>query len=569
MATPEEVIRQVFIARQAQWSYRIDDFVDQGLDEIKAAIRTAKEDTIRKLRKFRRGTWSEKRATDMLDELDRLGAGIKAKTAEDISNLAAAVGTESLNMHSDILSFGGRVGFNRVALSAAQLKSFFQNTPIGGALLTDWVDRAFDFQLQERIKREIASGVLRGEGYRALSNRIKLGFDNITNKEAETLTRTYVQSANVGAMDAVYNANRDVVKGREWSSVMEPGYKTDGRGTCPRCAALDGEVFTAGTRPQMPLHPNCRCVWLPVTKSYKELGLDIPEIEKVYKPVVERSYKRGRLGGKIKRVDFYKGDYSSWFAKQAPALQDRVIGQTRAELVRNGSIEFKNIIDRRTGRLLTLEELGFTPGKLPTLTRPTQLQIRELIAKLRLTALDSEPGTTRLLQSALEGKDAELVGLPFRIKNAKSTLRKVNKELDANVKWTLKDLTEGDVNDILRYTAQIDTRQYTEVLQDTLRTLKDGKHKVLRVTNYWETPNYKGVNVVMRNPQGIKYELQFHTPESIDVKENISHKFYELIRASKDKKKIAGWTKQMQDGWKSVPRPQNIKDVKNQAFKKR
>lgn len=96
-----------------------------------------------------------------------------------------------------------------------------------------------------------------------------------------------------------------------------------------------------------------------MTKSYKELGLNIEEIGQAYRPVVERAYKIGRMGGKVKWVDFYQGDYASWFEKQEKRLQDRVIGPNRGELVRSGAVDFKELVDRRTGRLLTLDELGF------------------------------------------------------------------------------------------------------------------------------------------------------------------------------------------------------------------
>jgi len=710
--TPEQILRQVFIAQQTMWAYKLDEFSNASVAELQKSISTARQNTLLKLRKYKKGSWSEQRANDVLDELDRLTAGVKLKITDDVGTIAATAGVESLKAHESVISFGGRVGINKVAVSADQLKSFFLKTPVGGSLLSEWVDKAFSYQLQDRIKNEIGAGVLRGEGYRELAARIRKGFDNVSRKEAETLVRTYVQSANVGAMNAVYDANTDIVKGREWSSVMEAGYKTDGRGTCPRCAALDGEVFTDKNRPVMPLHPNCyrddvevytnhgfklikdvklgerclslnpesldleyvsvvatiaqpfegelvrfhsrnfelsvtpnhsmfvkprnhkrtacgwrfvcaedvrqgfviyrssewsgadksyvligdrklstkwfvqfmawwlsdgsivstraghisisqdrnsnpkqydsivdivrnvtnarvvtgdtsisfvdhvlynylkqfghsfekyipdeikmlsknhlrlfldtyakgdgysrdgrefksctnfrseisyfttskkmaddigellikvgrrpsfglrlykgreirirgskakqnhnvwvirecynrqsvlgktgikksrekykgfvycvqlekfhtllvrqngkvcwsgncRCVWLPVTKSYRELGLDIDEIEKVYKPVIDRAYRIGMMGGKLKKVEFYKGDYASWYLTQPPRIQRRILGRRRADLIRDGIIDFKDIVDLRTGRLLTLKELGFSLSGKP------------------------------------------------------------------------------------------------------------------------------------------------------------------------------------------------------------
>ena len=200
-------------------------------------------------------------------------------------------------------------------------------------------------------------------------------------------------------------------------------------------------------------------------------------------------------------------------------------------------------------------------GGLPT-AAPTAAEIRQFGAQIKTVALDSEPATTKVLTDiARANEGVKMEGLPFRIKSSKSMLRKMRKELDDNPKWLLKELADEDVNDILRYTMLVDEGKYTAITSNTLTTLVDQGHEVLLVKNYWGKPGYKGINTVLRNPQGTKYELQFHTPRSIEVKEKISHPLYEKIRMSKDPVKIKKWTAEMDDAWKSVNLPKGVLDI--------
>lgn len=93
-----------------------------------------------------------------------------------------------------------------------------------------------------------------GEGYRKLVKRVMAasgeGFA-ITQREATTLVRTYVQSANTGAQEAVFKRNEDVIKGYKRVETL------DNR-TCRICALADGTVYDLHEeRPSLPAHPNC------------------------------------------------------------------------------------------------------------------------------------------------------------------------------------------------------------------------------------------------------------------------------------------------------------------------
>ena len=61
----------------------------------------------------------------------------------------------------------------------------------------------------------------------------------------------------------------EVVKGVELLCALDER-------TCLKCLELD----RSQNPPELPIHEGCRCVTLPVTKTFKDLGIDLPELPK-------------------------------------------------------------------------------------------------------------------------------------------------------------------------------------------------------------------------------------------------------------------------------------------------
>lgn len=49
---------------------------------------------------------------------------------------------------------------------------------------------------------------------------------------------------------------------------------------------------------------------------------------------------------------------------------------------------------------------------------------------------------------------------------------------------------------------------------------------------------YQGINTVFVTPDGNPFELQFHTPESLSMKEEECHSSYEKFRTATDSRKM-------------------------------
>jgi hypothetical protein len=93
----------------------------------------------------------------------------------------------------------------------------------------------------------------------------------------------------------------------------------------------------------------------------------------------------------------------------------------------------------------------------------------------------------------------------------------------------LDDAMAG-VGDALRYTAIIPTDSYASGINAVLDGLRARGYDVPKVENMWDESNmYRAIHADVTSPDGVRIELQFHTPESIAVKGTI-HKDYELAR---------------------------------------
>lgn len=112
---------------------------------------------------------------------------------------------------------------------------------------------------------------------------------------------------------------------------------------CLSCAPLDGKVFPLDKGARPPLHANCRCTTTPVTKSFRELGIDIDDI-----PADTRSSMDGQVAADI--------TYNQWLKKQPLSVQEMALGKTRAQLFRNGGLSIEQFTNRNRATI-TLDEL--------------------------------------------------------------------------------------------------------------------------------------------------------------------------------------------------------------------
>jgi hypothetical protein len=86
------------------------------------------------------------------------------------------------------------------------------------------------------------------------------------------------------------------------------------------------------------------------------------------------------------------------------------------------------------------------------------------------------------------------------------------------------------IKDTVRYTLVADASTLSADVRSTIGDLRDRGYQVLEVKNsFQDGATYKGINATLRSPDGQVFELQFHTPESLEVKGQ-THGLFEELR---------------------------------------
>jgi SPP1 gp7 family putative phage head morphogenesis protein len=114
-------------------------------------------------------------------------------------------------------------------------------------------------QMEAEIRAVLIEGIKEGVGAEELARRVADRID-IASSRAERIARTEIIGANAqGALDQY---RRLGVRGVE----LQAEFATAGDDqVCVKCEELAGKVYTLDeAEGVIPVHPNCRCAWLPV-----------------------------------------------------------------------------------------------------------------------------------------------------------------------------------------------------------------------------------------------------------------------------------------------------------------
>ena len=145
---------------------------------------------------------------------------------------------------------------------------------------------------------------------------------------------------------------------------------------------------------------------------------------------------------------------------------------------------------------------------------------------------ECEPVVTDLLRrlGSQSPFGARLVGLEHRRKGQDRLKEKIADGLDARLAPDFV-LAASKVSDAVRYTYCLDAEQYAAGYADIHERLESAGYRMTFRANRWIGDlEYRGMNTRWLTPEGDRFELQFHTPESFFAKELLTHEPYERIR---------------------------------------
>ncbi len=127
--------------------------------------------------------------------------------------------------------------------------------------------------------------------------------------------------------------------------------------------------------------------------------------------------------------------------------------------------------------------------------------------------------------------DRHLAGLKHMLKGEDRLKEKIAERLTAKPGRTVQQALSG-ISDPVRFTFSYSPQRYADGVLADVERLKAEGFELLRLKNLWTNGQYKGINSQWHRPEtGLRVEVQFHTPESLEAKE-LTHEAYERIRSS-------------------------------------
>jgi hypothetical protein len=122
-----------------------------------------------------------------------------------------------------------------------------------------------------------------------------------------------------------------------------------------------------------------------------------------------------------------------------------------------------------------------------------------------------------------------LEGLDCRLKGEQRLREKIEHTARGNPDVPVEQVAR-DIPDAIRYTFCAATAEYTDGFWEIRQRLEERGYHMYQCKNLWESQEYKGVNSRWITPDGQRFEVQFHTPESFHAKQHLTHWAYEQIR---------------------------------------
>ena len=249
---------------------------------------------------------------------------------------------QELDFQTEIVNKESPVPIKTIA--AEQVFAAALAKPFQGELLSEFFAKLSE-QKATLITNALRMGLIEGQTTGAIVKQIrgtrqlqfKDGILAITRRNAESVVLTALAHFQNFAQESLYDANDDIIKGFRYTATLDTR-------TTELCASRDGNFYKMGEpKPAIPAHYRCRSRYVPVLKSFKELGLDADE----FTPSTRASMD-GQVPDKL--------TYSDWLGKQSEARQAKVLGKAKAELFRQGDLPLDKFVSP-SGHVYTLDQL--------------------------------------------------------------------------------------------------------------------------------------------------------------------------------------------------------------------
>lgn len=162
----------------------------------------------------------------------------------------------------------------------------------------------------ERARDMLVSHFTQGETPTDIGRKMSDVFGTTTAR-AQTIARTETMRAYRTSTVEIFR-EENVIKAWRW--VAQMSYST-----CIACIMMDGQEFSLDD--DMDSHPNCRCVQIPITKTFAELGFSGAQEN-------DTSFQSGR----------------DWFMEQPADVQRKILGAGKYDAWKEGKVELQDLV---------------------------------------------------------------------------------------------------------------------------------------------------------------------------------------------------------------------------------
>ncbi len=369
--------------------------------------------------------------------------------------------------------------------------------------------------LADRVKEELLVNLLTGRTNREAAEIIEKEF---AKGAANARRLVWTESAQMGK-ELNFKAYEEM-KVEKYRYLATLDLKT-----CEKCCRpLDRKVFPVKDRQDgvncPPMHPWCRCTTVGVVSEELEANL--------------KRRARDPITGKGMLVPMTMA-YQEWYDKYVKSNPDAEFKEKKVKAFSADKAQYEKY-KKALGRENVPKTLdAFQNAKHRKTEEYGILKAQVKGMSYYNKAVAKEPEITAHVKAAAFDAGMKTEGLEYRIKAKDSFLRKIAGRYDPNG-------NTYEVKDILRYTYTAPPDKLAAKISTSIETHEKSGYNTVEVKNYWLDKNnpYNGVNTVVKAPNGQKFELQYHTPESFNVKNGEMHKLYEKHRSLTDGQSAEG-----------------------------
>jgi len=219
------------------------------------------------------------------------------------------LGTNAGNISDElnqVIRAGNQTGKRVKKLTTQKLESIVRQSVFegevvyGGNPLTERL-RSFMELSRKKVLGSVKQGINQGLSAQQIARKIRPIVGDSKNA-ADRIARTTANAVGNDTLLNTYKANDELIKGVMHSTTL------DSR-TCTRCASGSDKVYRLGKQPYtLPLHPRCRCVWVPIMYGDKPIEMT----------------------------------YAKWFEGTSDKRKLKILGPTRYELYKQGKVKIND-----------------------------------------------------------------------------------------------------------------------------------------------------------------------------------------------------------------------------------